>query len=82
MRHGSDCKQLGCFSLINPQESVEDPGSQLRTTGCFGPVNPEESAGTLELIANNGVVIHIQGFSYLMRLEAECFALSLRDLRN
>ncbi len=55
MRHGSDCKQLGCFSLINPQESVEDPGSQLRTTGCFGPVNPEESAGTLELIANNGV---------------------------
>ena len=35
-----------------------------------------------ELILNNGVVIHLQGFSYLMRLEAECFALSLRDLRN
>ena len=60
MRHGSDCKQLGCFSPVNPQESAEEPG----------------------LILNNSVVIHLQGFSYLMRLEAECFALSLRDLRN
>ncbi|MEP9878996.1 hypothetical protein, partial [Klebsiella sp. GW_Kp182] len=31
---------------------------------------------------NNGVVIHLQGFSYLMRLEGVWFVLSLRDLRN
>ena len=37
---------------------------------------------TREPIANNGFVIHLLGFSYLMRLEAECFALSLRELTN
>ncbi|HGS6813745.1 TPA: hypothetical protein ACMEOM_004166, partial [Klebsiella variicola subsp. variicola] len=50
--------------------------------GCFGPDNPEESAGNLELIANNRVVINLQGFSYLIRFEGEWVALSLRDLMN
>ena len=68
--------------LLILRNQLRTPGANCEQRGCFGPVNPEESAGTLELIANNGVVIHLQGFSYLMRLEAECFALSLRDLRN
>ena len=50
--------------------------------GLFIPVILRNQLRNRELILNNGVVIHLQGFSYLMRLEAECFALSLRDLRN
>ncbi len=72
-----------CFEPEGPQESTEELSNRLRTTGLVWvlPVIRDRLRNR-ELILNNGVVIHLQGFSYLMRLEAECFALSLRDLRN
>ena len=41
--------------LLILRNQLRTPGANCEQRGCFGPVNPEESAGTLELIANNGV---------------------------
>ncbi|ATR02250.1 hypothetical protein AI2601V1_5477 (plasmid) [Klebsiella pneumoniae] len=71
-----------CFEPEGPQESTEELGNRLPTGLVWVLPVIRDQLRNRELILNNGVVIHLQGFSYLMRLEAECFALSLRDLRN
>ncbi|MGI7031670.1 hypothetical protein, partial [Raoultella ornithinolytica] len=62
------------FDSARPHELTEELKSRLRTMGLFIPVILRNQLRNRELILNNGVVIHLQGFSYLMRLEAECFA--------